>query len=1160
MADTAIMEGGTIAVGDTATPNTLTFLSTQFLPAQVATGIAHGFNGTVYASEALGLALASTAGFNTNFAGLSTSAFVTAVANATGVNATAIQGFLNNWTVFYTANPNARPGLSVTQAAYGATFGDSIGVALLNPTAANLQTVVSTTPNVNAFTPNTIAGLVANALIDNAEGTYKTGVSLAALPPHTPLQGEAGSGANGVFLTTGIDSPTQGFSNSPTGTPLLNGFTATNKGQIFNAQPAVSALGIGNNTLTTGDNLQDTALDGTLNFTTAQAGLGIIPTNPALVTAVTMNGVSTANITNVSSILGFPFVAGFSGNITGLTTVNDNNSTGTVQLGALGQGLNTLLTTVNINGYSTLSSGIVGGTAIFAGIVAAAAGDATKTINVAITGSVGSFKQGADTLIFSNDVGGGTAANPNLSYGTWHITSNNNSALILQQEFNGFVANAAFAPVPGGVGAATALTLDGKGSVAVSQDAPGNWQKLTAIDGTAQVGSVIVTGANSTVTGPFYGIFGNALSSANNPFWSFGQFADLTTGAGLLQGNTVLANFKGSTTGLNVLDVSSLNAAQMAKLTATGNTAAGIENQIVVQNAVATTLAAATFGTITNFQQLDVGASATTTGIGGTIDLKLLPATINDIFYMTASSGAVTINNQTIALTVDTEDNGGGNGLTVGKVGPAPGLADNFTLIVGNPLHNDPTFTSPGAGAGSVGTTTVFGDEVVSIVAQGQVAGGAKIVDLIGLTNLSPSLAGNEQVTISGTTILHMTSLFDVSSAGGILGGNNINNMLLTITDTAPTDFLAPGQVFNVNGNSSFVPYSTNAVKIDAGASGGLFMLFGDANFTFSPTAGGSIGDTITGSATKGNLIGGSIGNDTLTGTLSTSNWDTIYTNGGKDVITLAAGHSQPTPGGLVDHVDFYAGNGYAGPLDTGNAGVPVASLPGAITNFADQAQSGWWGLGTGSAQSPFGILGPGNNPNSGTSADMSTVTNIDISTGFGGPAFHQGDIFDFSIGAWGTGINTFGGANLGNVQGNLAHDTPGTVAQFITPGLVPTGANTLGTFTNLVVLQGTFANADQVAKGIDVNHDIFFTAGSTLANKANAHFLVGYEDSTGQVRIADADILNVSGAAAAGWATNGPAETVHVSDIVQLVGVNLSQLVGGGAAPNAASTIHIVA
>ena len=67
MSVSAIAEGGTIAVGNTTTPNTLTFLSTQFLPAQVAVAIANGFDPTVYAAEALGLALASTAGFQTNF-------------------------------------------------------------------------------------------------------------------------------------------------------------------------------------------------------------------------------------------------------------------------------------------------------------------------------------------------------------------------------------------------------------------------------------------------------------------------------------------------------------------------------------------------------------------------------------------------------------------------------------------------------------------------------------------------------------------------------------------------------------------------------------------------------------------------------------------------------------------------------------------------------------------------------------------------------------------------------------------------------------------------------------------------------------------------------------------------------------------------------------
>ena len=242
MAVSAIAESGTIAVGDTTTPNTLTFLSTQFLPAQVAFAAANGFNQTVFAAQALGLALAGTSGFQTDWAGLSSSAFVTSVASATGLNASAIQGFLTNWTAFYTANGTPGGSLTVTQAAYGATLGDAIGVALLNPTSANLQSVFSTT-TANNFSPNTGSGLVQNALIDVATGQYTTGVSLAALPTHTPLQGQ-GARAQGVFLTQGIDSPTSGFAANASGTPLLNGFTATTAGQVFNALPFVTALGL----------------------------------------------------------------------------------------------------------------------------------------------------------------------------------------------------------------------------------------------------------------------------------------------------------------------------------------------------------------------------------------------------------------------------------------------------------------------------------------------------------------------------------------------------------------------------------------------------------------------------------------------------------------------------------------------------------------------------------------------------------------------------------------------------------------------------------------------------------------------------------------------------------------------------------------------------
>ena len=74
MAVSAIAEGGTIAVGNSTTPNTVAFLSTEFLPDQVAYANAHGLNPTVFAAQALGLALADTAGFNEFFAVFGTSA------------------------------------------------------------------------------------------------------------------------------------------------------------------------------------------------------------------------------------------------------------------------------------------------------------------------------------------------------------------------------------------------------------------------------------------------------------------------------------------------------------------------------------------------------------------------------------------------------------------------------------------------------------------------------------------------------------------------------------------------------------------------------------------------------------------------------------------------------------------------------------------------------------------------------------------------------------------------------------------------------------------------------------------------------------------------------------------------------------------------------
>jgi hypothetical protein len=1171
MAVTAIGEGGTVAVGNTTTSNTLTFLSTQFLPAQVTAALAGGFDPTVYAAQSLGLAVASTAGFNANFAGLSVSQFVGAVATATGVNSTAIQQWVTNWTTFFQANPGAHVGLTVTQAAYGATLGNAIGVALLNPTSANLQTIVSTTPNVNQFIPNTIQGVVANALINVAEGSYQVGVALGALPAHQFLQGEAGS--SGVFLTTGIDSPTSGFSNSPSGTPLLNGFTATNKGAVFNALPVVApGTTLPNNTLNTGDNLQDTAKDGTLNFTAATSTLGIAANAP-FASGVTMNGVETLNVTNNAVVLGFPFVAGFAGNVTGMTKVNDTASLGTVQLGQLGQGLNTLLTNVNISGYSPQSAGIVGGTAIFAGIVAAAAADATKTINVSITGPVGTTKAGgADTLIFSNDVGGGTAANPNLSYGTWALTLNSNANLTLQQDFAGFIAGAAFAPIAGGVGGATAITLAGKGNVSLGQDAIGNWQLVKNIDASASTGNVIIPGGTS-------GLFANAFASGANPLWLFGSAAGLLddTGTG---GKFNLTKYSLSS-GTNVLDVSSASAAQVAALTTVPNATPSLTNTIVVKDSVATTLSATTFANVKGFQTLGIGGATLADGAGGTINMANLPASIGTIVYFTPASADVIINNQVSALTVDVKDEtnpGGGtpvfHDITVGKVGPAAGLADSLTVSVGNPLHVAAPYF---AGGDLLGDITAFGDELFTLtsVGGGAVAPGTAGANDIGGTFLVPTPGGNEQVKITGDTTIQMAVTHSVNGAISSTTSTPagpallLNNLTVTITNTAATEWgqgLAGSALFfqtdaGLNGGkfAPFINYSSNAVTIDASASGGLIDPWGDANFTPAATAALSLGDTIIGAANPvgyqtggagslvlGNVFAGSIGNDNLT-SKSMVLPDYIITNGGADKITLAAGHTG------ADHVGFYAA---AGNVNVGGA-YAVGSVTGAISEGGvgafEFANPGWWGIGAGGSSTriddfaaappalflspPAGTLAVGTGL--GTSDSQSTLTNYNPTQ----------DFLDFSVKAWSTaGLIGFGlTADSAGALVNAAPFASATGAAVLAASVGPGGTiSGPGTVDFIVLNSNTFANAAAVAQALaggsyTINH-------SALGATVEADFLLAYQGQDGNAHIANLHLAGTGG-------TSTAADLVTVSDMVNLVGVTIPQLI----AASAITHIHLV-
>jgi hypothetical protein len=840
--------------------------------------------------------------------------------------------------------------------------------------------------------------------------------------------------------------------------------TTNQHGAIFNALPFVQSSGLLNNTLNIGDSITDNAGDGTLNYITANNGFAA---NPPFAFDVTLTGVEFLNISNESPHQ----VAGFQGTVTGLTTVTDTNSINTVKLGGFNQGLNTPLTSVTIKGY-----GGANGSLVFEGIIAAAAGATTNSIAITTTGPLGSTKAfKADKLEFTADSGPGVAGSPNVSYGTWSITSNSNNDLQLQQ---------------GGVGAATTLNLAGKGNIAVGQDAAGNWQALTTINASGESGTVIITGASSG-----FGT-GNAFATAANPGWLFGSHAGLLDDTGTGGVFNLTSFVLGS--GTNILDVSSASAAQVGLLTTSG--AAGPNNEIIVNDGVATTTSTATFAHISGFEILGV------TGAGGTINMANLPGSITEILYQTAAAGPVSIVNQVNPLTVNVEDNGGGFALS----STGAGFTDSFTLDLGNSLHNT---VALGGGAGAVGPLTLTADSIVNINALGQTTTGPLITDTVGFVSLTPSIAGNEAVTIganSNTALIVGDATGAIGDFNPITGALNPFNLFLT-DDSHATVTLLGGTTGVLQG------YSTNAFSIDAhAATGALVMEGGDANFNPGATVALSIGDTITGAAATGNILIGSLGNDTF---VSKGSGDIIATDGGADSIALSGGgdtidlFAAVAPGGVVSH--------------TANLGGVLGA--GDIVNSGDVASAGWWGQGAGQGSVSL--------PTLATSTGFGISTDLSIVSGAANAAGGTNDVIDFSVGAWSHYL-----ANTSGVQA-------GAGAAIFTNPVAPGGAITTAGANVIDIGVGTYdgaaALANQIA-GLGIN----LATGGTILAGHDYHFLVAYQNSAngGGATIADLDVVALT----TSTHINGTNDHIAVSDMVQLTGVNVAALT--------AANIHLLA
>src|SRR5262249_54219896 len=154
------------------------------------------------------------------------SQFETTLEALTLVSAKAIDDqykfFLN---LYGTSLPGGYP--NADAAARAAAFGFAVGTDLANP-GLN-PTLISQLENALFLNAETINGDVTGAAV------YKNNVAIGSQSKAAALQGSTPPppSTTNVFLTTGVDNQTQGFSASAPLTPPLNGFVATANNTTF---------------------------------------------------------------------------------------------------------------------------------------------------------------------------------------------------------------------------------------------------------------------------------------------------------------------------------------------------------------------------------------------------------------------------------------------------------------------------------------------------------------------------------------------------------------------------------------------------------------------------------------------------------------------------------------------------------------------------------------------------------------------------------------------------------------------------------------------------------------------------------------------------------------------------------------------------------------
>jgi hypothetical protein len=1101
---TTVMAVDSLMLGQVGTEANMTSLARSFLvgqndfflslPPATQTG-AGGLN--VWAGGVLGFALNSNAAFGTNFAFLNTGADLGATGNSNFANAVSTVVFTNTneastalgllgGNVGYFTTNAALYGLTsqsaIVQAADGLTFGEMVGIALANPTS------------IGAF----LFGEVSNALVVNGEfldGTpgvaSPVGLALGQVPPALPLQ------MGPTFtLTTGTDTAVSGLAFDGTGAVVPA------SGVTILAPPNG-----GGSTLNTSDKIQLTGNNNTLVLqlvtatgATTIGGVTALQGVQNLVASNTGGGVAgNASVALLGGVnIGGPGPTGGGGN-PGLQTITWQNSNGSFNFGGSGSG-----------GIQAIPNGLVMNAFFDGGEDLTNTGANLPLFHVAIAGTLFT---GTDALTINME--GLTSKPGNAAAGFYDIGAGPTAGTIGYQTYNLNVIDATGEKIflnPFGVTTATTINIadthGGTGGLVLNStgNTGASWANVATINGSGLTGKLTVSGAEG-------------------PQGSGG------IGAGFLALDTTA--LKTVTTGGQLfLDTTSLTTAtaDAVKLSA----GAGVVNELAFNNTVITQGLLAIPIALTNINLLDDATDAS--GLGGNINMAYFPLTtgaanITDTFNGTTSSvsaselqfvtaagattggtvGTTTITNgptdffvqlnsqtDTSNLTISagiSNLNGGNNVLAVGINGQA------ITAFTDN-NYTTTSLVFSGAVSNEFFATTTFIDNQVNTDPSPAVV------------NISGGFSGSLEEFGNGTSPVEGTASVQLNGPGATTINDTLTaatSLSIAVTNASQiNDGDAAGTLYMYAPGTDLAGFTINVT-----ASGGPFenVIDGSMGAVTSTTSNVANGHNFSGSVGVGDII-------KLAGAAAT-----IFV-AGNDSVTLAA-HT------VVDNIIVGGYNGLNtghGTFDDNVNDTDFRTVVMEMTNTADQAFQGFWGIANGAG--PTAIVGGlFAGANGGTSADLTTVSGFNIAS----------DFLTFVTDAWSGGVvgqngslYNAGGTTLQNTSSSLAGSGVGTTSVVVPNG----GSPQIMAADNVILFANTGNIANATTLALDLNTLDPITLPTAIANGHNEHILFAYNTGSA-VNFADVDIVNSSGASQ----TSTNAMHVFASDMVSLLGINVAQL-----------------